>query len=364
VLIFTHRSSPEETVTAAFADNETWHVLMAADDMKRMNVEQLDDAFRLSLIDASTLVWQAGMQGWRRLGSIADVEDDPEESIETWAAASPPRPATHAAQTQLLAPVYAPAMSAVDPFVFSQRRAELPDEVDFRRASGSVRWGRRLVALLLITGGVLGAYRQNLLRDGARRIGIESQYLTAEQRVSAFVRATAPTPVKRALERLALLPGPNALPQPVASFDSTPVAATLSPKPVTPTSVAPVAAPPPCVAVPVAVAKEPKEEPEVKTVSFDSLPVLRRGSPEAKPLALRDTARSQSNRPAAEKASAAPRSSKKKARTEAPIAKAAPKTKPQPKPHAAPRPPADDNPLNAAMRRVVASDAKKLTARE
>src|SRR5688500_6245132 len=98
-------------------------------------------------------------------------------------------------------------MSVIDPFVLSQRRAELPDEVDFRRTSGSVRWGRRLVALLLIAGGVLGAYRQNLLRDGARRIGIESQYLAGEQRVTAFVSATAPTSVKRVLERLALLPG-------------------------------------------------------------------------------------------------------------------------------------------------------------
>ena len=50
-------------MTASFADNELWHVLIAADDMKRMNVEQLDDAFRLSLVDASTLVWKAGMKG-------------------------------------------------------------------------------------------------------------------------------------------------------------------------------------------------------------------------------------------------------------------------------------------------------------
>jgi hypothetical protein len=339
---------------------------MAADDMKRMNVEQLGDAFRLSLIDASTLVWQAGMQGWRRLGSIADVEDDPEESIETWASSSPPRPVAYAAQTQLLAPVYAPAMSASDPFAFSQRRADLPDQVDFRRASGSVRWGRRLVALLLITGGVLGAYRQNLLRDGARRIGIENEYLAAERRVTALVSAKAPASVKSVLERLALLPGPNAAPKPAALFDSKPAAfapATPSSTPVMPTAAAAAAVAPPCVAV----AKEPEREPEVKTVSFDSLPVLRRGSNDAKPLAPRESASSRTDTPAAKKSNAAPRASKKSARSEAPkpIAKAAPKKpKAQPKPHVAPRPPADDNPLNAAMRRVVAADAKKLTARQ
>jgi hypothetical protein len=350
-------------VTATSADNETWHVLMAADDMKRMNVEQLDDAFRLSLIDASTLVWQAGMQGWRRLGSIVDVEDDPEESIETWASSAPRQPVAYASQAQLLAPVYAPVTSAIDPSVFSQRRAQLPEEVDFRRASASAHWGRWLVALLLISGGVLGAYRQNLLRDGARRIGIESKYLAAEQRVTAFVSANAPSSVKGALQRLSLLPGPNALPQPAASFDSAPpavAAATPSLKPVAPTPVA--AAAPPCVAA----VKEPESDRDVKTVSFDSLPVLRRGSHDAKPLALREPANSQTDKPAADKTDAAPRPSQKKARKEAPkpIAMAAPKPNAPSKARSAPPPPADDNPLKAAMRRVVASDAKKLTTRE
>ena len=42
-------------MTASFADNEIWHVLMDGNDMKRLNVEQLDDAFRLSLVDASAV---------------------------------------------------------------------------------------------------------------------------------------------------------------------------------------------------------------------------------------------------------------------------------------------------------------------
>src|SRR5436190_1129288 len=78
------RLEPSEgTVTATSADNEIWHVMLASDDVKRMNVDQLDDAFRLSLVDASTMVWKGGMATWRRLGSIAglDAGDDYEESI-------------------------------------------------------------------------------------------------------------------------------------------------------------------------------------------------------------------------------------------------------------------------------------------
>src|SRR5690606_10108085 len=66
-------------MATSVADNELWHVLLASDDMKRMNVDQLDDAFRLSLIDGSTLVWKDGMERWRRLGSVADLEQELED---------------------------------------------------------------------------------------------------------------------------------------------------------------------------------------------------------------------------------------------------------------------------------------------
>lgn len=254
-------------MTASLADNEIWHV-MIADDMKRMNVDQLDDAFRLSVVDGSTLVWKAGMATWRRLGSVAGIEDDDdieiidddddelEDSITRLVAvplpaprfatrpvpkppspralsaapravpaappailaapravstapsprtappppapppprsAPPPRMSTpprtapppplappaprvssrvapqafHTAapapfQQRLVAPVYTPPVAAPDPFMLPKRRVAIPSEVDFRRKSGGVRWGRWLVALLLLTGGVLGAYRQNL----------------------------------------------------------------------------------------------------------------------------------------------------------------------------------------------------------
>ena len=181
------------------------------DDMKRMNVEQLDDAFRLSLVDASTMVWKAGMKTWQSLGAVAGIDDEPETVVRWIEPPPPPRPigrpaprppsprslapvaaSYHTAVTPvfaapLVAPVYTPHLHAPDPYVLPKRRVSIPSEVDFRRASGGVHWGRWLIALLLITGGVLGAYRQNLLRDGARRLGIENKYLYNEHRVTAFV---------------------------------------------------------------------------------------------------------------------------------------------------------------------------------
>ena len=360
-------------MTASFADNEIWHVLIAADDMKRMNVEQLDDAFRLSLVDASTMVWKAGMKTWQSLGAVAGIEDEPETVVRWIEPPPPPRPLArpaprppspsrkpaavpqsfHTAITPvfaapLVAPVYTPALQAPDPYVLPKRRVAIPSEVDFRRASGGVRWGRWLVALLLLSGGVLGAYRQNLLREGARRIGVENKYIAGERRVTAFVTAKAPPQVKNVLTRLALLPGPNAAPPPVVRA----------------TTPAPAAAPVVAAATPAAVlpSSPSSSEPEVKTVSLDSLPVLgaetEAATKEASSAAVAPAPRAKAApapvavkaAPAAKRAGATPVAEKP-----APVAKAEPK----PKAKAEPPPPANENPLKAAIRQAIAADSAK-----
>lgn len=55
-------------------DDEIWYVAVAPDDVKRMTVEQLDDAFRLDIVDAGTHVWQPGMSAWQTLGTMAGLE--------------------------------------------------------------------------------------------------------------------------------------------------------------------------------------------------------------------------------------------------------------------------------------------------
>jgi hypothetical protein len=373
-------------VTASFADNEIWHVLVAADDMKRMNVEQLDDAFRLSLVDASTMVWKAGMKTWQSLGAVAGIEDEPETVVRWIEPPPPPRPlarpaprppspsrkpaampagfqTAHTAITPvfaapLVAPVYTPALQAPDPYVLPKRRVAIPSEVDFRRASGGVRWGRWLVALLLLTGGVLGAYRQNLLREGARRMGVENKYIAGERRVTAFVTAKAPPQVKQVLTRLALLPGPNAAPPPVAR------AATPSPAPAA-AAAAPIAA----TATPAAVLPSNSgaatNDPEVKTVSLDSLPVLgaeaEAAPKEAAPTVAAAPRAKAAAAPMAVKAAPAPAQTAKRAKATPVAEKPEPvaKAEPKPKAKAEPPPPANENPLKAAIRQAIAADAAK-----
>ena len=41
---------------------DVWFVAVASDDIKQMNVDQLDEAFRLGVITAETAVWTEGME--------------------------------------------------------------------------------------------------------------------------------------------------------------------------------------------------------------------------------------------------------------------------------------------------------------
>ena len=82
-------------MTASYANQEIWHVIVTSDDVKRMNVDQLDDAFRLDVVDASTLVWKNGMPGWQRLGAVAGLDADASDwEPDRW----PPQPARRSPQ--------------------------------------------------------------------------------------------------------------------------------------------------------------------------------------------------------------------------------------------------------------------------
>src|SRR5688572_18202585 len=72
--------------TAAGDDDDIWHVAVSWDDVKVMTVEQLDDAFRLDIVNSETPVWQNGMSGWQPLGVVAGIggsdDEDDEDSQE------------------------------------------------------------------------------------------------------------------------------------------------------------------------------------------------------------------------------------------------------------------------------------------
>jgi hypothetical protein len=62
------------------ADEELWHVRLSPDEVKVLTLDQLDDLFRLEVIEADALVWQPGMDEWLPLNVVAGLGDDDEDA--------------------------------------------------------------------------------------------------------------------------------------------------------------------------------------------------------------------------------------------------------------------------------------------
>ena len=261
------------------ADNDKWHVQLAADDVKVVTLEQLDDLFRLSLVDSETNVWQTGMTEWQPLRIIAGLDEQPAPapkrappkpptrtvvmapSVATPSVRPPapaPRPATPSvrpapppARTASLAPasfypepvqarspayaqtvayaaplsfpapapVATTAMNSVRPLVVSH--APPPSA---RRGGGG--FGRFLVFVALLAGVSVTAYRNDFLRDAAHQAHQDALYTRLEAALGGPAFGTL-----RALEE-------SAAAQPtadLASSEAAPIRTAITPSPEAPT---------------------------------------------------------------------------------------------------------------------------------
>lgn len=210
--------------------SDFWYVAVAPGETKILSLEQLDDFFRLEIIDASTRVWQPGMTEWLPLSVVAGIDEPapvrppppsmrapsrsapPPASMRrpTAAAAAPaqrpapvaslpaPRPAP--APTTTMRPAAAPHLTAVPssgpwpvaataapfsaapapapiesfrPLVVSQRPVPMP-------AQGGGWAGRFVMAIAVLAGTGLTLYRNDMLRQLAVSAGQERTYLRME----------------------------------------------------------------------------------------------------------------------------------------------------------------------------------------
>ena len=95
------------------ADDDKWHVEFEPNEVKIVSLEQLDDLFRLSIVDSETKVWQAGMSDWQPLRVIAGLDEAPAPQPRR----APPKPPTRAASPSVrpAAPTPHLASSSVRP---------------------------------------------------------------------------------------------------------------------------------------------------------------------------------------------------------------------------------------------------------
>lgn len=374
---------------APASDEELWEVIVAPDDVKLLTLEQLDDAFRLDVIDVSTLVRQRGTTTWQRLGVVAGIESESESEssaadwdedataiVPTFAARpkagpsqapsfaaqahpfwnpgaapqvlplldqpltppppapTPPPPKPPAPASFAPAPLAQPtfeslALAEAEPVI--QRPAFTSD--DFKRPAVSRR-SRTSFWLLLIAslvGAVWAGHRNDALRAGARRLGLEAKYL-------AFEKSSLGVPgfgTPRQLEAFFAEIG-----EPISDAAS----ASATPEP-TASPAPPVATSEPRGPAKSAEATEAPSSDPSQPVSLDSLPLL---GPEP--------AREAASAPAPRSAAASTRSDTSSAQRAAPAAKARPEKVQLDEAPAKPSKPED--PLKAAIRSAIEKQNK------
>ncbi len=297
-------------------DDDKWHVEFEPNEVKIVSLEQLDDLFRLSIVDSETKVWQAGMSEWQPLRVIAGLDEQAAPQPKR-PPPKPPTPSTRAASTSVrpapqvvprpaspsvrppapasirpappaprsappparpayVAPAsfypepilatpsaYPPAVQYAAPIAFA---ATMPAPNSVRplvvsqpppMARGGGGFGRFLVGVSLLAGLSVTAYRNDLLRDGAHAAHQDALYARLESAMGGPAFGTV-----RALEQ-------SAAAQPAFELSA-------HKEPAARTAIATSAAEPPSAPLPTTAATPP-------VVSLESLAAERKGQPSAKP---------------------------------------------------------------------------------
>ncbi len=226
---------------------DMWHVQMEPGDVKVVTLEQMDDMFRLELIEGSTLVWQEGMPRALPLSVVAGIDEGEEEEEEIMEiepepldsapilnvapvpsySAPPPPPPSVPAKASAPAPAYStitppPASAAAVSQVPTAPPAPALPSPDFyspqslrpitmsgapHAPTGTGTGGRVVMALAVAAGLILTLYRNDILSDAAKSAGSEGVYSKVE---SAFGQPGFGT--TRSVQQLAaLIPHDEAL---------------------------------------------------------------------------------------------------------------------------------------------------------
>jgi uncharacterized protein DUF4339 len=192
---------------APINDDEKWHVALAPGEVKIVSLEQLDDLFRLSIVDSETKVWQDGMAEWQPLGVIAGIEDKtvpepkrthpkppsprsspppaPRRSVP-----SPPRPASRApaAAASFYPQAVASASFYPEPLVVAPIRTVTPltsvrplvVSQQPHAANQGGGFGRFLIGLAAVAGVSVTLYRNGVVREAATSVHQEALYARLE----------------------------------------------------------------------------------------------------------------------------------------------------------------------------------------
>ncbi len=150
---------------------EPFHVLLGPGNVKQLSLEQLDDFYRIEVIDENTLIWQKGMTEWQALGKLAGID----------AATSVELPTTP--QHQIATQRFNPPVPRVAPVAFVAPVLSAPpvaftiEPLPQASVGGAGRW---LIRLALAAGVILALLRNDLAYSMVGQTALASRYAELE----------------------------------------------------------------------------------------------------------------------------------------------------------------------------------------
>jgi hypothetical protein len=97
-------------------EEQRWHVRIAPGEVKVLTLEQVDDLFRLDMIDEDTLLRQDGTEQWLPLRVVAGLDEDEAPAPSAAPAPPPPPPPVRSAPPPPPPPIPPPSPSERAPF--------------------------------------------------------------------------------------------------------------------------------------------------------------------------------------------------------------------------------------------------------
>ncbi len=209
------QASPMQEAAATSESDETWCALMGPNDVRTLTLEQLDDFFRLGVIDEQTFVWQSGMKEWTRLSTLIGPEQD-ELADEFWYALMGPGDIRTLSIEQLddfyrldvideqtplwqpgmaqwlplgtlagLAPSTLPASAPVASTVQATTARNVASDVPLSLSIAAPEVARRswLLRIAIAAGVLITLVRNDVVYSAAQAASQRGQYIQAERRV-------------------------------------------------------------------------------------------------------------------------------------------------------------------------------------
>ena len=140
------------------SQDDFWYALVGPGDVKTLSLEQLDDFYRLDIINERTPLWQPGMAQWLPLGTIAGIEP----------AAAPPVSTPVASEVRSVPTRVAPA-------------SDIP--LSYSIAPPEVRRPSWLLRIAIAAGVLITLFRNDVVYSAAQVASQSGSYVQAEQRV-------------------------------------------------------------------------------------------------------------------------------------------------------------------------------------